>query len=317
MNSGQSQKTMQVLIVGAGAVGALYGAMLQRGGATISIYCRHGCDEILRNGIHVKSIWGDSLLKVEQTYARPETPGLPFDLILVATKVLPEKNIAESIKPFVAQNTTILLIQNGLNIETPYLQLYPDNELLSALAFVCSNRLGLCEIEHLDYGRIVIGTAGSSQITRLSEIVSMLGKAGVPVDISVNIQKDRWEKLVWNVPFNPLSVLGGKASTEDILKNSESRELAQSLMEEIVTIARAAGYPLDHEVVRTMIERTEKMKPYKTSMLLDYEAGRPMEIEAIVGEPLREARRLKVPAPHLGTIHALLLLLERNHSISG
>lgn len=304
---------MRILIVGAGAIGALYGVMLQKAGGDISVYCRSGCDEIKRNGIRVNSIWGDSVLQVNETYGQPEIPSKPFDLVLVSTKVLPEVHMAEIISPFVNETTTILLIQNGLHIEKPYSQLFPKNELLSALAFVCSNRLDYCHVEHLDYGRIVIGRANMGESDRFTTVASMLEIAGVPVEISENIERDRWIKLIWNVPFNPLSVLGAGASTDDILNCPETRNLAQKLMEEIIAIAGAAGYELENDLIRIMMERTEKMKPYRTSMLLDYDAGRQLETDAIVGEPLREAERLGISAPHLESVHALLLLADRQH----
>ncbi len=302
---------MRVLIVGAGAIGALYGRMLQISGAEIYILCRSGCDEIAKNGIRIDSIWGNSTLTVTDAFTLDDIPDVVFNLILISTKVLPENDVPANIEPLVHSKTSILLIQNGLNIEKPYLKKYPDNEILSALAFVCSNRIGVCHIEHLDYGKLVIGQLQSSTVSSFRDVADMFQKAGVPVEISDNIQRDRWIKLVWNVPFNPLSVIGGSASTLDILDLKESRDLARNLMEEIIETARAAGYYLEHGLVQEMMKRTENMKPYRTSMLLDYEAGRPMEVEAIVGEPYREAVKLNQDVPHLESIYALLLLINR------
>ena len=304
---------MKLLIAGAGAIGALYGSMLQKAGARVSVLCRSGCKEILENGIQIKSIWGDGTLQVERAFRFDELPDESFDLILVATKVLPGTDLAGKIAPAVGKNTSILILQNGWNVELPYRDRYPHNEILSALAFVCSNRHDLLHIEHLDYGKLNLGIYRSGSVSRLKEVAGMLERTGVPLEISEQIQRDRWIKLIWNVPFNPLSVLGNRATTEEILSGDDSRNLAGELMNEILLIGRGLGFELESGLADLMMERTLKMKPYRTSMLLDYESGRPMEIEAILGEPLREARRLGISVPRMETIYALLRLLDRSH----
>lgn len=307
---------MRILIVGAGAVGALYGAMLQKVGGKLSIYCRSDCKDLQKSGIRVQSIWGNTNLVVERTFAPGESAEEPFDLILVATKVLPGNTVARDLTPFVDRDSTILLIQNGLHIEQPFLDTFPENEILSALAFVCSNRIRRDFVEHLDYGLLTIGSNRPGRKNRFDSIVNLFKESGVPVDPSENIIQDRWKKLVWNVPFNPLSVLGGGASTSSILSLPETKELAFQLMEEIIQIAHSEGFSLPPSIARTMMDRTEKMRPYKTSMLLDFEAGRPMEIEAIVGEPLRVGKKHGVFAPRLEQIYALLKLLDENRNDS-
>jgi 2-dehydropantoate 2-reductase len=302
---------MRILIVGAGAVGALYGEMLKRAGGKISVLLRSGAEEIQKSGIHIQSIWGDGILQPDEIYLEGDIPQTQFDLILIATKVLPTIDPVITITNFIKKDTTILLIQNGLNIERPYISAFPENEILSALAFVCSNRHDATHIEHIDYGRLMIGQVQSGTNNRLQEIISMFESAGVPVEKSDEIERERWIKLIWNVPFNPLSVLANGVSTEDILQIPELRAIAYKLMKEIILIGRAAGFSLTDDLADMMMERTEKMRPYKTSMLLDFEGKRPMEIEAIVGEPLREAKRLGISAPFLEIIYNFLILVER------
>jgi 2-dehydropantoate 2-reductase len=116
---------------------------------------------------------------------------------------------------------------------------------------------------------------------------------------------------VWNAPFNPISVLGGSVDTKTMVEMKESADLARATMEEVTRIATAGGHPLAADVIDQNFEGTRAMKPIKTSMLADFEAGRPMEVEGIVGNALRTARRHGVRAPHLETLYTLLKLVER------
>ncbi|MGZ5043532.1 MAG: ketopantoate reductase family protein, partial [Methylobacter sp.] len=131
---------------------------------------------------------------------------------------------------------------------------------------------------------------------------------GIECGTTDNIVTGRWQKCVWNAPFNPLSVLSGGLPTLDILQSQES--FVRSIMQEICDIAAASRHPLPSDIVDINIEHTYAMPPYKTSMLLDYESGQPMETEAILGNALRAAQRLGVPSSHLESVYALMKLRE-------
>jgi 2-dehydropantoate 2-reductase len=121
----------------------------------------------------------------------------------------------------------------------------------------------------------------------------------------------RWRKLVWNAPFNPISILGGGVDTRAMMENPESAALAGKIMEEVCRVAEAAGHPLPPKVVQENLDGTLKMTPYKTSMLVDFEERRPLEVEAILGNTLRVAKRHGVAAPHLESLYGLLTLVDR------
>jgi 2-dehydropantoate 2-reductase len=132
----------------------------------------------------------------------------------------------------------------------------------------------------------------------------------VVCEVSEDVVTARWRKLVWNAPFNPISVLGGGADTKTMVENPESLELARKVMEEVCLIAAAAGHPLPGEIVQQNIDGTRAMAPYKSSMLVDFEAARPMEVEAILGNGLRVAKRHGVDAPHMESLYGLLKLVD-------
>lgn len=301
---------MDVLVVGAGAVGGYYGGRLAQAGARVSVVARSDYEVVKNGGIHIESPAGNFHFRPHGVFRSAAAFDGFADVILVGLKVLEHIQTADLIRDAVGPKTAILLIQNGVDIEPPVAEAFPENEILSGLAFICVHRTAPGKVVHQDYGRIVLGRypAGSSEKAR--SLAEMFRRAGVPCEVTEDVITARWQKLVWNAPFNPMSVLCGGANTQDMLGHEETTRLVRAVMEEVCAVAAATGHPLAADVVDRMIVDTRKMTPYKTSMLLDFEAGRPMEVEAIVGNAVRIARRLGVPVPHLETLYALLIGLK-------
>ena len=300
---------MNVLVVGAGAIGTFYGAKLWQAGARVSLLCRSDYDVVSRRGIKIESVWGDfdGALPVVRDCAEFAEAGDCADVILVALKVLPEIDIVSMIRPAVVPgHTRIVLMQNGVEIEAPIAKAFPDNNVISALAFTCINRVGPGHIRHLDYGRITLGDYPNGLFEFTRALGERFESVDVPIVLTDDIVRARWLKLVWNAPFNPMSVLGGGRDTAQILACAESADIVRKVMEEVVAIAAATGHPLPESAVDKNIADTARMAPYRTSMCLDLAAGRPLEVEAILGNAVRAARREGVPAPHMTTLYALL-----------
>ena len=308
-NASRSQP--RILVVGTGAVGGFYGGRLALAGARVATLCRSDYDTVRSQGITVNSIWGDFQFTPEKVIRRAAEYGPPPDYVLVALKVLPGVDPVEIIKDAVGPDTAIILIQNGIEIDEPVATAFPRNEVISAVAFIAVSRTGPGRILHADYGRLVLGRFRAGTSTRVQRLAELFQAAGVPCEVTEDIVAARWRKLVWNAPFNPISVLGGSVDTKTMVEMKESADLARATMEEVLRIAAAAGHPVPPDVIDQNFEGTRAMKPIKTSMLADFEAGRPMEVEAIVGNALRTARRHGVQAPHLETLYTLLKLAER------
>ncbi|OGV67343.1 MAG: hypothetical protein A3K19_01875 [Lentisphaerae bacterium RIFOXYB12_FULL_65_16] len=306
---------MDVLVVGAGAVGTFYGAKLAQSGARVSLLCRSDYAHVREHGVHIRSVWGDFDFQPEsvvRTCSEFAQSGRRADVLLVALKVLPDIDVVGTIRPAVAPGqTSILLLQNGIDIEPPVAAAFPENRVVSGLAFTCINRAGPGCVEHIDYGRVTLGDypAGISDVTR--RLGALFEAGGVPLHLSKDIVRARWLKLVWNAPFNPLSALCGGCTTREIMDCPEPAALARRVMEEVLAVAAAVGYPLDAEAIERNLNDTAEMKPYRTSMCLDLMAGRPLEVEAILGNAVRLARAKGVPVPHLETLYALLLQVDQ------
>ncbi|MFA6053475.1 MAG: 2-dehydropantoate 2-reductase [Methylobacter sp.] len=299
----------KVLVIGAGAVGAFYGSLLAKAGDEVSVVCRSDYDQVKRHGFiidsHPLGRWNFIPAHVLKNAADFEGTA---DYILLCTKVIPTLDRATLIRPAVGRNTAIVFIQNGVEIEQEMLDAFPDNEVVSGLAFICCNRVGPGEILHLAYGRLALGNLPNGISNKTAQLCESFNQSGIECNASEDIVTGRWQKCVWNAPFNPLSVLSGGLPTLDILQTQES--FVRSIMQEVCDIAAACGHPLPHDIVNINIEHTYAMPPYKTSMLLDYESGQPMETEAILGNTLRAARRLGIAAPHLESVYALMKLRE-------
>lgn len=297
-------------MVGTGAVGGFYGGKLAQAGARVATLCRSDYEVVREKGIQVTSIWGDFHFIPEQVVRRVADYGEPPDYILVALKALPHIDIVQMIKDKVGPETAIVMVQNGLDIERPVAASLPNNEVIGGLAFICVTRVGPGQIHHQDVGHLLLGLYPSGDSERVQGLASLFKSSGVPCRVTTDVVTARWRKLVWNAPFNPISVLGGGADTREIMNTDAAVDLARAVMEEVCKIAAGAGHPLPPEVVEENLKGTRAMKPYKTSMLVDYEAGRPMEVEAIVGRALQVARGHGISTPYLESLYALLKLLE-------
>jgi 2-dehydropantoate 2-reductase len=306
-----SRGQSRVLVVGTGAIGGFYGGRLALAGARVAALCRSDYEEIRDQGITVTSIWGDFHYRPEKVVRRASEYGAPPDFILVALKVFPGVDTVEIIRGAVGPDTAIILVQNGIEIDEPVAAAFPRNEIISAVAFIAVSRTGPGRILHADYGRLVLGRFPSGMSPRVQQLAQLFWTGGVPCEVVEDVVTARWRKLVWNAPFNPISVLGGGVDTKTMVDMNESAHVARATMEEVLRIAAAAGHPLPPEVIEQNFEGTRAMTPFKTSMLADFEAGRPMEVEAIVGNALRIGRRHQVEAPHLETLYALLKLAEQ------
>lgn len=293
-------------ILGAGAVGCFYGSKLQKSGLTVEYLSKFLHDNKTKK-LTVESIWGNYEVPVK-TFSSTEFMQ-KADLAIVSSKVIDlerdSKSLVENLKAVVSSETVILILQNGINMEERIQSAFPNNVILGGLAFTCINRMNHRLIQHLDYGKVKIG-ANLKKYSKIAEsVVHLFHNSGIECEFINNLRMGRYEKLLWNIPFNSLSVILN-ATTDELVKEDSTQPIARNLMMETIEIAKKDGIRLKKSLIETMIQNTIKMKPYKTSMLLDFEKGYYMEIESILGEPLRLARKYNLKTPHMETIYYLL-----------
>src|SRR6266550_5860871 len=179
------------------------------------------------------------------------------------------------------------------------------------LCFICLSRTSRTTVERYDYGHITIGEFGRPPQPRTHAIASEFNRSGIKCEVVENLVPERLRKLVWNIPFNSLSILAGGIDTAAIIGDENLRRVTLALMNEVIDAANKCGYALERGAVNQQMERTMTMGAYKPSTLLDFEARKALEIEAIWGEPLRLATSAGAALPRLETIYSLLKTLDQ------
>ncbi len=287
-----------VAIVGSGAIGLYYGGRLAQAGEDVRFLLRSDFHEVKLNGIRCKSVHGDFSLSEVKGYRSAAEIG-PVDLVIVSWKATANGHLREVLLPLLHAGTQVLTLQNGLGNCEAIAAITGPERVLGALCFVCLNRLAPGFVSHTAGGRISVGEFVPDERGRAQEVVSRFKAAGIPAELGEPLAEAQWTKLVWNVPFNGLSIAEGGVTTDELLRSPEIETEIRSLMQEIVTAARAIGLSLSEELIDFNIERTRPMGPYRPSSMIDYLEGREVEIGPIWEEPLRRAKEAGVPMPHL------------------
>ena len=302
-------KIMKIAVVGTGAIGSFYGGKLAHGGRDVHFLLRSGIAKIKRSGIHIRGKKENFHVAGVQGYKTVDAIG-PCDLVLIALKATNNEALLQLIPPLLHQRTILLTLQNGLGNEEFLAQHFGDDRVMGGLCFICLNRISPGLIEHLDYGHLTIGEFIGSPRSRTRAVAREFQQSSVVCRVVDNLMEERWRKLVWNIPFNGLTIAAGGITTEDILRNDSLHSAALALMNEIIEGAKSCGYNLSEDVALEQIKRTETMGPYKPSTLLDFEAGRFLEVEAIWGEPIRRAQANGTAMPRLEQLYVLLKSLN-------
>lgn len=300
-------------IIGTGALGGFYGARLQQAGATVHFLLHSDYEHVKQHGLRIESVDGDFVLP--QVHAYQQTRDMPpCDVVIVALKTTQNHLLPKLLPPVVKENGVVLVLQNGLGIEDAIAQIVGADRVLGGLCFLCSNKVGPGHIHHLDYKKITMGDFAPNHqpkgiTSRLEAIAADFERAGIPIELAEDLVLARWKKLVWNIPFNGLSVVLN-ARTDEMMTDANACTLAEDLMKEVLQGAAAFGRYIPPEFVAVMMDHTANMQPYRTSMKIDYDEGRSLEVEAMYGNPLRSAAATGVQLPKIGTLYHQLKFLD-------
>jgi 2-dehydropantoate 2-reductase len=314
---------MKIAVVGCGALGSYYGAKLSRDGQEVHFLLRSDYETVRRHGVSIRSPEGDFNVR-PKCAQRPEDIGIS-DLVLVALKATANDQFDRLLPSLVGPGTAVLTLQNGLGNEERLAKIFPIEQILGGLCFVCLNRVEPGVIHHIGHGRIVLGEFQRWPEPRTHDIASMIRHAGVPCEVTDHLACAHWEKLVWNIPFNGLGVassagfeallagslepnhkLGPCLTTDKLLGDAGWAALVRELMAEITCAARANGFKVSDDLIETQIERTIPMGAYKASTLIDFERGQPLELESLFLEPLHQAQKAGAHTPRLRALCEVL-----------
>lgn len=312
---------LRYCVLGTGALGGFYGGLMAKRGLDIHFLLHSDFEHVVKHGLRVDSKIGNFVLPKINAYAKPQD--MPkCDVAIIGLKSTQNHLLEDLLKPILHKDSIVLVLQNGLNVEQTARGIVGPNRVAGGCCFLCSNKVGPGHIRHLDYGRIVFGAyrgidgsdpGPSPQM--LQAVLQDMVASGIEAYLTEDLPTTKWKKLMWNIPFNGLSVLLN-ASTDAIMNDPDSRLLARRISEEVRQIALAAGSSIEPGYVDWVIDHTDDMVPYDSSMRLDYLNGRAIEVEAIYGNALQEAQRCGFAAPIVMTMYQQLKFMA-GHRTSG
>jgi 2-dehydropantoate 2-reductase len=218
-------------------------------------------------------------------------------------------------------------LQNGLGNEEALAALFPPEQIVGGLCFVCLNRIAPGVIQHIAHGKVVLGEFGRWPEPRTHDFATAFRQAGVPCSVRDNLERAHWEKLVWNIPFNGLSVascagfdaiwsghftgrLQECLTTDKLLADANWTKLVRALMHEVIEAGNAFAPSIRPELAEEQIEKTRVMAGYQPSTMIDFLRGLPIELEALFVEPLRRARSRGLQMPRLAALCEILKSLS-------
>jgi 2-dehydropantoate 2-reductase len=300
------QKFPSIAIVGAGAIGSYYGARLALAGADVRFLLRSDLVHVRAHGLTLRERDAIRHLANVAAFARVEEIG-PVNLVVVALKATANGALVQLLPPLLDATTTVLTLQNGLGNEELIASLVGARRVMGGLCYIGVTREAPGEIiGYHSPGKMTLGELQPSAGDRLQNVAALFSNIGVKTRTIGNLAEARWQKLIWNVPYNGLAIVGGGISTDRILAHPVLAAQVRPLMDEIAKAARHFGYEVPEAFIQSQIDVTPGMGPYQPSSLVDFLAGREVEVEAIWGEPLRRAEASGLAMPRLAALYAEL-----------
>lgn len=321
---------MKICIVGAGAIGGYLGAKLALAGEEVTLIARGAhLQAIQEKGLRLRSSDHiEDLIKDIRATQSIEEAGKQ-DVVIVALKAQSVPSVAPSLPALYHDETMVATAQNGIpwwyfrKIDTPYADYriqtvdpegtveanIPIDRVIGCVVYPAAELAEPGVVQHIEGDRFTLGELDGSKSDRLQALSQSFRKAGLKAPVRNQIRNELWVKLWGNLAFNPISALT-RATLEQICQYPQTRELARNMMAEAQAIGEKLGVefgiPLEQR-----IEGAEKVGAHKTSMLQDIEAGRPTEVDAIVGSVAELGRLLEIPTPHIDAVYASVKLLEK------
>lgn len=324
---------MKVAVVGAGAIGAYVGAALHRGGADVHLVARGAHLEAMRaHGVRVLSDRGDFEAHPHVT-DDPREIG-PVDVVFLGLKAYSYAASGPLLQPLLHETTGVVAAQNGIpwwyfhgvdgKLAGTRLESVDPSGAVSAViaperaigcVVYCSTEIerpGV--IRHMEGTRFSLGEPDGSVSTRCSAFSEAMVAGGLKAPVEPDLRRDIWLKLMGNISFNPISALTG-ATMAQIAQHPHTRGLVVAMMEETLAVARAVGAEPEISIERRLAG-AERVGGHKTSMLIDLEAGKPLELDVIMAAPIEIAGLVGVDVPTVSAIYAAVSLLADQRSAS-
>ncbi len=293
----------KIAIVGSGAIGMYYGAKLAQAGAGVRFLLRSDLVAVRARGsllLHEKN--GTTELRPVAAFGGAGEIG-PVDLVIVTLKTTANGELARLLPPLLGPHTAIFTLQNGLGSDEQLAALFGAERVMGGLAFIAATRTAPGEVTCYHPGSIALGEFGRSPQDRTHALAAQFAAAGVKTRVVDDLSGARWHKLVWNIPFNGLAITAGGVATDRLCADPLLAAEVRELMGEVQLAAGWLGFVIPDEFLRQQFDVTPPMGAYRPSSLVDFLAGREVEVEAIWGEPLRRAQAAGANVPRLEKLY--------------
>lgn len=299
--------TMKIAILGAGAIGCYYGSRLSLAGNDVSFFMRGDREHVLEHGLEIKSILGDMRLESVQVPVTTHDVG-PVDLVVLTWKTTSNKQLADILPPLVGPNTKVLTLQNGMGNAESLAAVVPKSQIYCGVCFISAFRTGPGCVKHLANGAISMapGFSNPEMIESTQEIATVFKAAKIPVKVFPNAETIMWHKVIWNVPFNGISILQDGSDVLYILTTNHGEDKVRCLMQEVIDAAASRGHILSDSLIEKQIEITYAMGHYHPSSGIDFMNGRPVEFESIWKIPFELATEAGAVLPEWAALNMAL-----------
>jgi len=317
MSQPDSKPPTKVLLFGLGAIGGFYAFILSRApNVALSVVARTNYDVVKENGLTVESEnHGKHQVRFDAVYRSPSEATHAFDYIVCAHKAINPSAIPPTFQSVAGSDTTFVIMQNGVGNEDPFRSTYPQNTIISGVVWVGATQTSPGLIKHMQAENTEIGlfsNPGSDleeEKSRLEHFSSIMRQGGTNISIEDDVQVKRWEKVVWNAAWNTITTLTF-VDTQTWLASPGAMEMTKRLMLEVISVGQRCGVPLKNELVDVLIARILSLPGIFSSMYVDAREGRNLEIDVILGFPMRKSKEFGMDVPTLATLYALLKAVD-------
>jgi 2-dehydropantoate 2-reductase len=300
---------MRIAVMGSGAVGGYFGAKLASAGHELAFVGRgKHLDAMRRAGLRISSTNGDLHITDAVFSASPAEVGI-VDLILFCVKSYDTEAAAQSLGSMLGHHTTILSLQNGIDNPARIARLWGERRTLAGVVYIGAQSESPGVIIHSAGGKIVFGRLDGKADDSTKVVERLLSQAEIPCELSSNIQKIQWSKLLWNAPFCAISCLA-RADVKQIVESDSLTKLAMDCMAEVQAAARSRGVDLPRALFDETIAFSKGLGAFKSSMLQDLTARKPLEYEAFNGIVTNILQQAGQAAPINQTFYVLLQQLD-------
>ncbi|KAJ6008287.1 hypothetical protein N7540_012263 [Penicillium herquei] len=309
---------IDVLLYGLGAIGSFYAFILSRSDRVrLTVVARSNFDAVSKNGITLESENHGKHIFHPYRVVNSPADASPMDYVVCAHKAIDQDKVAAELTPVVeAGRTTIVIIQNGVGNEEPFRSQFPDASILTCVTWVGTIQSTPGIVKHMKSEDMQIGLFPNSKVDpateqqRLKTFTDLLEHGKTRFQIMEDIQRQRWEKVVWNVAWNSLTALTMLDTQSWLHSSADAEPFTRKLMKEVINIARGCGVQLEDGLVDQLMDKINSLPGIGSSMQTDCKNGRPMEIDVILGFPVRKARELGISAPFLETLYVVLRAVD-------